>query len=239
MYRLFLLSVLAFSLLFAVSAQGLKNIDSKVFSSLISSNEGIILDVRTPQEYTRGHIENSTLISTNDPKFLEKVSLLQKDKPIYVYCLSGSRSYAVANYLSKNGYSSVYNLSRGLLEWQGNGYPLTKNSNTMANNTKTYTNSEFNSLINSKNLVLIDFHAPWCAPCKKMAPIIDEIKNDYFGKAAVKKVDIQENKLLQSSYKIESIPGIVLFKNGKEVWRHTGLISYAELSTVINQYLSL
>lgn len=237
MYRLLLLSVLAFTILNTVSAQGLNNINSKLFSSLISSNEGIILDVRTPQEYTRGHIENSTLISTSDPKFMEKVSLLQKDKPIYVYCLSGSRSYAVANYLSKNGYSSVYNLSRGLLEWQGYGYPLTKSSSISTNNAKTYTNAEFSSLIKSKNLVLIDFHAPWCAPCKKMSPIIEEVKNDFAGKATVEKIDIQENKLLQSSYKIESIPGLVLFKNGMEVWRHTGVISYPDLSAVVNQYL--
>lgn len=229
--------IIAIFTLSCTNAQEVKNVDSKAFSVLIKSGDGIILDVRTPQEYSRGHIESSTLISTNDPKFIEKVSLLQKGKSIYVYCLSGSRSQAVANYLSKNGFTRVYNLTRGLMEWQQYGYPLTRSDKPVASDSKTYNESEFNKLLYSKDLVLIDFHATWCAPCKKMAPIIEKLQKNYIEKATIEKIDIVANKTLKNTYNVASIPGLILFKNGKEVWKHTGLISYANLSKVINQHL--
>ncbi len=218
-------------------AQVPMNVDSKMFFDLIKSEEGIILDVRTPNEYSRGHIEGSTLISTSDQKFIEKVSLLQKGKPVYVYCLTGSRSRAVANYLSQKGYKKVYNLARGILEWQQYGYSVKQSNAVIASSNKTYSNSEFAQLLSSESVVLIDFHAPWCAPCKKMMPTIDKLQKDYSGKALVKKIDIEANNSLKNTYKIQSIPEIVLFKNGKEVWRKTGISSYDDLSLEINKYL--
>lgn len=213
------------------------HIDSKTFSTLIAKGDGIVLDVRTPHEYSRGHIENSTLISTSDPKFVDKVSLLQKEKPIYIYCLTGSRSRAVANYLTGNGYTKIYNLSRGLMEWQQYGFPLQQSGYAVASQSKSYNQSEFSTILASNKLVLIDFHATWCAPCKKMAPVIEEVEKKYLGKALVEKVDVEANKILQTAYNIESIPGLVLFKNGEEVWKYTGLISFSDLSEVIDQHL--
>lgn len=228
---------LAFIASFSIYAQNVNHVNSKTFSELIKQGDGIVLDVRTSQEYSRGHIDNSTLISTNDPKFVEKVSLLQKNKPIYIYCLTGSRSNAVARYLSQNGYTQIYNLQRGVMEWQQYGYALVTSSNPVANTSKVYDQTEFNQLIFSSDLVLIDFHAPWCAPCKKMAPIVEQLQADYSGKAVIEKIDVQSNKALQQTFNVESIPGFVLLKNGKEVWRHTGTLEYAEISTVLNQYL--
>lgn len=218
-------------------SQAAKHIGSKEFAELSSSGNGIILDVRTSQEYSQGHIENSTLISVNDPKFVEKVSLLQRDKPIYVYCLTGSRSYAVANFLSRNGYTRVYNLTRGILEWQRYGYKITRSKNPVATNHKTYSQQEFQKILTSNSVVLVDFHATWCAPCKKMSPVIDRIRSDYYQKAAVEKIEITANKELQKSQNIANIPGFVIYKNGKEVWRHSGIISYEELSNTLEQYL--
>ncbi len=237
MFKTITILALTFIIISCSNSQEIKHVDSKTFSTLIEKGNGIILDVRTPQEFSRGHIENSTLISTSDPKFIEKVSLLQKEKPIYIYCLTGSRSRAVANYLTANGYTEVYNLNRGLMEWQQYGFPLRQKGYSIASESKTYNQSEFNKILSSSNLVLIDFHATWCAPCKKMAPVIDEVEKKYSGKASVKKIDVEVNKILQTAYNIESIPGLVLFKNGKEVWKYTGLISFTELSQVIDQYL--
>jgi thioredoxin len=237
MNKVFLFFTMGIFTLSCANAQEIKNVDSKEFSEIIKSGDGIILDVRTPQEYSQGHIKNSTLISTNDRDFVEKANLLQKDKPIYVYCLTGSRSRSAANYLSKNGFSKVYNLSRGIMEWQQYGYPVTKSTNQIASHSKTYNQAEFDKILNSKNVVLIDFQAPWCAPCKQMTPIIEKLQKDYTGKATIEKIDIVANKTIKDNYNIASIPGLILFKNGKEVWKHTGLISYVDLSKVINKYL--
>lgn len=215
------------------NAQLYQNVDSKAFSELIAAGKGIVLDVRTPQEYSRGHIDGSTLISTNDPKFVDKVRLLQKDKPLYIYCLTGSRSRAVANYLSQNGYSKVYNLQRGIIEWNQMGYPISQSNMVAQSTSKVYSKTEFQNIVAKNSLVLVDFHAPWCAPCKKMAPDIEKLKQTYAGKATIKKVDVEVNKELQTAYGVQSIPGLVLFKNGQEIWRHTGGLNYNQLSDII------
>ena len=234
--KFFLLSVTSFILSFTLSAQ-VNHVDANKFKNLSDKGTGIVLDVRTPDEYSRGHIENSTLISINDPNVLDKLALLQKNKPIYVYCLTGSRSRAVADYLVKNGYGQVYNLQRGILQWQQMGYTVTRGTNPVAGKFKTYTVGDFNQMLKSNNVVLVDFNAPWCAPCKKMSPIIAEIKQNYSGKAHIEKLDVQSNKMLQKVYGVESIPGLILFKNGKEVWKHTGVISYEELTSIMDAYL--
>jgi thioredoxin 1 len=237
MNKYLLIPILSIIVLSACNSQQVNHVDSKTFAGLIAKGEGILLDVRTTGEYHRGHINNSTLISTNDPKVLEKIQLLQKDKPIYLYCLTGSRSNAVANYMVRNGFTKVYNLRRGILEWQQYGYKLTQGSAQMASvGGEKYSVTEFNNILQSNDLVLVDFHAPWCAPCKQMAPVVDRVKNDFSGKALIKKLDVQENQALQKIYQVEAIPGFVLFKNGKQVWKHTGIISYNELINVLHKY---
>lgn len=233
----FLALGVSLSILGCANGQLYQNVDAGTFNNFVKSSNGIVLDVRTQQEYSRGHIEGSTLISTADPKFVDKVKLLQKDKPLYIYCLTGSRSRAVANYLSQNGYSKVYNLTRGIVEWHQMGLPLVQSNVVAASTNKTYSTNEFQNLLTQNNVVLVDFHAPWCAPCKKMAPDIEKLKQAYKGKAKVEKIDIEVNKELQKNYGVSSIPGLILFKNGKEVWRHTGLISLKELQTLMNKHI--
>ena len=123
--------ILVLSILFSLTAmaEGVKNVTAQQFFELIQKDDGVVLDVRTQGEYSRGHIANSTLISTSDRDFVKKAMLLQKDKPLYVYCLTGSRSRSVVNYLSKQGFTHLYNLSRGTMSWQREGYALVKSSN--------------------------------------------------------------------------------------------------------------
>lgn len=230
-----LLLILLF--IFNAKAQAPFNIDAVEFNNLIQTQQGIVLDVRTPQEYSRGHIDNSTLINIADRNFISKISLLQKDKPIYIYCLTGSRSRSAANYMAKNGFKKVYNLQRGILDWQRNNLPVIKSAATTNSNSITYNNDTFNTLIKSDKLVLIDFHAPWCAPCKSMSPVIKKLAADYKGKAKIEKVDVEANRLIAEANQIQSIPGFILFKNGKKVWTHKGIISYNDLSELLNSHL--
>lgn len=237
MKKFALVSVLFVLAVFVMNADPYQNVDAQTFAGLIEKEAGVLVDVRTPQEFSRGHIKGATLISMQDKQVTEKLNLLQKNKPIYLYCLSGSRSRVVANYLINNGFTQVYNLRKGIIEWQQLGYNLQAGTTPTKSDSKVYGDEEFGDLLKSSEIVLIDFHAPWCAPCKKMAPIVASIQSEFAGEALVSKLDIDANPTLRKAYGVESIPSFLLFKNGVEVWKHTGAISEQDLRNVLNTYL--
>ena len=83
---------------------------------------------------------------------------------------------------------------------------------------------KFNDLINSDVPVLVDFYATWCGPCKQLGPIIEEVSIALKGKAKVLKIDIDKNPQAASAYGIRGVPTMILFKNGKQVWRQSGVL---------------
>ena len=238
MKQLFLTFILLASLLVEMKAQSVQNVGALKFKQLIETEDAILLDVRTPGEYSRGHIKGSTSIDISDPGFASRIGLLQKDKTILVYCLSGSRSNAAANYMSQNGFKKIYNLQQpGLMDWNRQGFPLEQSSQTLASTATSFTTQSFSKILADNKLVLVDFNAVWCAPCKTMIPVIDKLSADFKGKAHVEKVDVEANKVITAAYQVQSIPGFVLFKAGKKVWSHSGIISYDDLAGVIKKNL--
>ena len=221
-----------------VNAQDLQHVNAVKFKELIAKEDAILLDVRTPEEYSRGHIAGSTSIDIADPAFVSKINLLQKDKTILIYCLSGSRSYAAANYMIKNGFKKIYNLQQpALMDWNRNGFALEQSSKAVASTATKYTGQSFDKLLKDNKVVLVDFHAVWCAPCKAMNPVLDKVSADFKGKARVEKIDVEANKEITSAYQVQSVPGFLIFKDGKKVWSHNGTISYNDLSVALKKYL--
>jgi thioredoxin 1 len=139
--------------------------------------------------------------------------------------------------MAKIGFTKVYNLQRGILDWQRNSLPVVQSTAPIASTSKIYTPQSFSQFINSNKLVLVDFHAQWCAPCKQMAPIIDQLSKDYSDKVKIEKIDVEANRAIAEANQIQSIPGFILYKNGQQVWLHKGMISHADLSQVLNQHL--
>lgn len=86
----------------------------------------ILVDVRTPEEFKEGHIEGAININFNDATFLEKISKLDKSKPVYVYCRSGKRSSAASAEMSKAGFKNLYDLEGGILNWEKNNNKIVK-----------------------------------------------------------------------------------------------------------------
>lgn len=96
----------------------------------------------------------------------------------------------------------------------------------------------FADLINSEPLVLVDFSAEWCQPCKLMAPILKELKQNIGEKATIIKIDVDKNPRAASQYQISSVPTLILFKNGQAAWRQSGVVHAKSLQQIIEQNFS-
>jgi thioredoxin 1 len=96
------------------------------------------------------------------------------------------------------------------------------------------TDANFDQVIASDQPVLIDFWADWCAPCKMIAPVVEELAGDFQGKAVVGKLDVQENSVIPSRYGIRNIPTLLVFKNGQLVDKQVGVVP----KTVLAQKLT-
>jgi len=93
--------------------------------------------------------------------------------------------------------------------------------------------ANFDLLINENRPVVVDFHALWCSPCKMQSPILKEIATDLGDKIKVIKIDVDQNSEIASRYNVQSVPTLIIFKNGKLVWRQTGIVSKNQLFSVL------
>jgi len=208
-----------------------KNFDIVNLAESSYSDEFIVLDVRTKQERANGFLANSTHIDFYDEAFLDKLNLLDKTKPLYIYCMVGGRSSKAANKIVKAGFNEVYNLSGGFLKWSNNNLPIEIPEKINEVTTQQYNKSFLDSAINSNPNLLLYVSTKWCAPCKKMNPVIDSLSKNYIKELTVLKLDLDQNMFLNEVYDIQSIPLFVLYKNNQQVWLKNGIIAYGELAT--------
>jgi thioredoxin 1 len=94
----------------------------------------------------------------------------------------------------------------------------------------------FNELINSDTPVLVDFYATWCGPCKMMSPMLEELKGKIGEKAKIVKIDIDKNPQAADKYGVRSVPTLMVFKQGKLLWRQSGVVPVHQLESIIGQY---
>jgi thioredoxin 1 len=95
----------------------------------------------------------------------------------------------------------------------------------------------FEKLINSDTPTLVDFSAEWCGPCKAMHPILQELAGRVKSKAKIVKIDVDRNQSLSAKLKIMGVPTFIVYKNGEQVWRASGMQSVNKLEEVINSSL--
>lgn len=94
----------------------------------------------------------------------------------------------------------------------------------------------FQELIQSEKPVLVDFFATWCGPCQQLGPILKEVKDELGDNVSILKIDVDKNQQLAIQYQVRGVPTMLLFKNGKQVWRQSGLVFKNDLVREIKNY---
>ena len=199
------------------------NLSVAEFEKAIAQKNIQLLDVRTPGEYQSGHLNNAFLADWNNEKeFQLRATALDKNKPVYTYCLSGARSSAATDWLRQNGFTA-YNLTGGISAWKRADKPVEQ-----AAAEKQITMQEYLAQIPTDKTVLADFGAVWCASCKKMAPVLDSLLATHGDKFVLVKIDGGDQTDICKELNVDGFPTFIIYKQGKEVWRKQGLTEMKE-----------
>ena len=202
----------------------IKTLEVKQFSDKLNQTQNPqLLDVRTPEEYSVEHINNAVNNNILVADLASKTQTLDKTKPVFVYCKSGSRSSKAAEKLVNLGFKTVYNLDGGIMKWNSNGM-ATPSSKIIG-----ICSQEYNELLKTNKRLIINFYAKWCEPCKKMEPYLLKLKQELNGKINLIRLDADQNKTILEELKFDGLPVIIIYENQKEVYRHTGYLSEEEL----------
>ena len=234
MNRIINISLLIIVIAFSSCSKGQGNkvsLDPKEFKAKIeSTKDAIILDVRTPEEYSGGHLQNATNIDWNLESAEATLKALDPSKTYFVYCLSGGRSSSAASFLRTNGFKEVYELSGGMMKWRSESLPIETNVNTNNVESAGMSLSAFEKLIINDKVVVVDIYAEWCAPCKRMAPYLTEMQKTMSDKIEIIRIDADKNVELCKALQVDALPTIYVYKKGLKTFSHIGYLSQEELT---------
>ena len=198
-------------------------IPALAFQTAIQKQGIQVLDVRTASEFNSGHLKSAFQANWNDPKeFENRTQHLDKNQTVYVYCQAGGRSAAAQAFLIEKGFT-VVNLEGGMSNWKMNNLPIEGSAHSPQMSVV-----DFDKVINTHELVLVDIGANWCPPCRKMQPTIEKIRKEQGEKLYFMAVDGGIDIDVMKHLNFETLPTFIIFKKGKEVWRKEGIVEESE-----------
>jgi rhodanese-related sulfurtransferase len=205
-------------------------INAAAYKEAITAKNIQVLDVRTAAEFNGGHIQNALQANWLDKKeFTDRTQHLDKNLPVYVYCQVGARSASAKAALEAKGYT-VVNLEGGLNNWKMNGFPLEGTVNKAQMRVE-----DLNTTTSSNKIVLVEVGGDWCPPCRKMLPVLETLKQKPAAPFYFLRVDGANDIDVMKSLNAEGLPTFILFKNGKETWRHEGLVTLEEFNAALTK----
>jgi len=228
-YFFSLFIVLFFAACQSGTSQNTKKLEVDAFEKQLATSTNFqLVDVRTADEYKANHLKGALNIDYTSDNFEKFIQSLDKNKPTFVYCLSGGRSASAAKVLAQKGFKEIYEMKGGMGAWKASNKPyeaiIKKAGMSM---------DDFNKVLATQKLVLVDFNAKWCAPCQKMLPMVTELSQTYKDKLILLKIDYDENEDLVKGLKVSEIPLLLIYKNGKVIWQKIGLTEKSELEKII------
>ena len=215
--------------------QGVQLVSAQAFSEALQTTpNATIIDVRTPEEFQMGHLQDAVNFNVLAPEFQSQVSKLDKTQPVFVYCKVGGRSADAVAKMKGLGFTTIYDMKGGYMAWASAGMETTKAERVQAEN---FTQADLDKLLSSDTPILIDYYAPWCGPCKKMEPILNKLSAEYAGKVQIVRINVDEAATVVKSQKIDNIPVVSTFKNGSEIKRVNGFQDEAAMRAMIEEIL--
>lgn len=210
---------------------GDSNLSATEFAKKLNqTKDAQLVDVRTPGEFRNGHLKNAMNIDWNADDFAEKAKALDKDKSVFLYCMSGPRSTAAAEKLQEMGFKNIYEMQGGMMKWRNANLPEIKASTSAGMSL-----SQYNELLKNDTPVLVDFYAEWCAPCKKMEPYLTKMSTEMPDKVKIVRINADENTELCKALNVSALPVLKLYKNEQIVWDNLGFASEQQVKDKVTQ----
>jgi len=219
------------------TSQTVERLSATAFSAkLDTTKDAVIIDVRTPEEFANGHLKDAININYDGSDFERHIAEIEKSKPVFLYCLSGARSYGAAESMRKAGFENVTDMADGMIACRANALPESQ----AAKNTERAQGisfAQFEALIASEKPVLIDFYADWCIPCKKMAPYLHTIAEEKKESLTLVRIDADENADLCKKLGVIALPFLKLYKSNTLLWENEGFTEEKDVRAQLKKHL--
>lgn len=216
--------------------QAQQKLPAKEFQNKLQETpDALLLDVRTPKETNNSYLPNAVYLDFYDSSFATMLNRLDTSRPVFVFCAIGARSEQAAAMLIANGFKKVYDLKGGIINWKLAGLPV-KNGRDYSR-TSGMPKIEFEAMIDPSKLTFVDFFAPWCAPCKRMVPALDSMRIQYGNRVKILTINADDNLGLMKAYHFNTLPFIMVFKEGKLATTFSGEMTRKEMEQLIDRYV--
>jgi rhodanese-related sulfurtransferase len=216
-------SITALILLFALIGFSQEKSSSVVlldafYAKIKSQKNPQIIDARAPEEFALNHIEGALNFNTKSDNFEKAVAALNPSEPVFIYSIAAYRSGLLSTELSKKGFSEVYILDGGIASWIGGGKPFYTNLKSKLSI------AEYKKIIADNNYVLVDIGSKYCATCKTVKPILEDIRTQYGEKLKIIQIELEESPQVIADLKtVKVFPTLIFYQNGKIIFKKDGL----------------